>query len=133
MKINNLEVLNLYMGLNIIAKEKLPIMLSFQIESIRNYLESFAKTVDRMILEIKKRHAAIDPITKEFVLAKSESGQVMPDTLVLESPEKANEEIEEFLKQELEVPDVDLRLSYFPSDFRISADNLKLIRRIIKI
>ena len=55
MKITNTELINAYLGLNFLGKEKLPIMLSHQIESIRSYLEPYAKTVDNMILEIKKK------------------------------------------------------------------------------
>ena len=132
MKISNLELLNTFLALNFISKEKLPIMLSYQIEMIRNYIEPFAKIVDNMILEIKKRHAALDA-TGEFVLAKSEDGSTLPNTLILDNAEEANKEINEFLIQELEVPDVSLQLSQFPNDFKISADTLKLMKRIIKL
>lgn len=133
MKITNAELLNIYLGLNFLSEEKLPIMLSYQIESIRNYLEPYAKTVDGMILEIKKKHAAIDPVSGEYIKGKSETGDFLQNTLVLEDPEEANKEINEFLIQELEIPDVSLKLSEFPSTFSISADKLRLIKRIVQI
>lgn len=133
MKITNTELINAYLGLNFLGKEKLPIMLSHQIESIRSYLEPYAKTVDNMILEIKKKYAAVDPVSGDFVRARSEQGDFLPNTLILENAEEANKEINEFLIQELEIPEVFLKLSEFPSSFTISADNLKLIKRIIKL
>jgi hypothetical protein len=133
MKITNTELINAYLGLNFLGKEKLPIMLSHQIESIRSYLEPYAKTVDNMILEIKKKYAAVDPASGDFVRARSEQGDFLPNTLILENAEEANKEINEFLIQELEIPEVFLKLSEFPSSFTISADNLKLIKRIIKL
>ena len=133
MKITNTELLSVYLGLNILGKEKLPIMLSYQIESIRNYLEQYAKTVDNMVLEIKKKYAAVDPLTGDFVNAKSEQGEILPNTLILENAQEANKEINEFLIQELEIPDVYLKLSEFPGSFSISADTLKLVKRIIQL
>ena len=133
MKITNTELINAYLGLNFLGKEKLPIMLSHQIESIRSYLEPYAKTVDNMILEIKKKYAAVDPVSGDFVRARSEQGDFLPNTLILENAEEANKEINEFLIQELEIPEVFLKLSEFPSSFTISADNLKLIKMIIKL
>lgn len=133
MKILNSELIDIYIGLNFLAKEKLPIMLSYQIESIRSYLENYAKTVDAMVLEIKKRHAVVDPISGDFVRAKSENGGIITNSLVLEDPEEANKEINEFMIQELEIPNVYLKLSEFPSNFLIPADVLKLIKRIVQL
>ena len=133
MKLNNLELLNTYIALNTIAKEKLPIMLSYQIEMIRGYVEPFAKTVDEMILEIKKRHAATNPISGEFIYAKDANGNLLPNTLVLEDVKQTEKEINEFLIQQLDVPPVKIKISLFPNDFRISADTLRLMKGIIEL
>jgi hypothetical protein len=133
MKLNNLELLNTYIALNTIAKEKLPIMLSYQIEMIRGYIEPFAKTVDEMILEIKKRYAATNPISGEFIYGKDANGNLLPNTLVLEDAKQAEKEINEFLIQQLEIPSVKIKISLFPNDFRISADTLRLMKGIIEL
>ena len=133
MKLKNKDVIEIMSSLNLMGKEKLPIKLSWKIETARRVLEPFYETATKIITEIKQEKALKNP-DGSFISAKDKEGREIPNTLIFDNKdvELLNKEITEVLEQEIEVQNVIIKIDDFPDDVELSPDSLHSLKSIIE-
>lgn len=132
MKIKNKDIIEILNTLNLMAKQKLPIKLSWRIETNRNAIRPFVETVVTMIDQIKKEKALKDP-EGNILFSKDENGNEIPGTVMFDKGvvEEVNKEIESLLNEEVEVNNISFNLEDFPDTMEISANEMKSLGKII--
>lgn len=132
MRIKNRDIIEILSTLNIMAKQKLPIKLSWKIETSRNAIIPFADTAIKMIDQIKKEKALKDSEGR-ILMSKDENGRDIPDTMMFDKSvvEELNKEIESLLDQEVEVDNVEFKLDDFPDSVELTANEVRNLNKII--
>lgn len=120
MKLTNVQVLNALQAINTISQQKLPIRLSWRVSTAARTLEPFAKAVDEPMKEIRLKHAVRDHLDN-LVEALDEKGNPIPNTIQIPNDKIAivNQEMNELLSQEVEVSNVEFKLSEFPDSMEL--------------
>ena len=111
MKIKNRDIIEILSTLNLMARQKLPIKLSWKIETARNAIKPFAETALGLIDQAKKDKALRDPEGR-ILMSKDANGNDIPETLMFDKGvvEELNREIESLLDEEVELSNVEFRL-----------------------
>lgn len=132
MKIKNRDIIEILATLNLMARQKLPIKLSWKIETARNAIKPFAETAITMIDDAKKQRALRDP-AGNILMSKDKDGNDIPETLMFDKGvvEEVNKEIELLLDQEVELTNVEFRLEDFPDSMELSANEVRTLGKII--
>jgi hypothetical protein len=132
MKIKNRDIIEILSTLNLMAKQKLPIKLSWKIETARNAIKPFAETAINMIDDIKKEKALRDPEGR-LLASKDEKGNDIPETLMFDKGviEEVNREIELLLEEEVEISNVEFKLDDFPDSLELTANEVRTLGKII--
>jgi len=132
MKIKNKDVIEIISTMNTLAKEKLPIKLSWRIQTTRKILEPFYETVMNEVEQAKKNKAMKDS-DGSLILAKDSSGNDVPGSMMFDrnEVEVLNKEIESLLNEEVEVENISLRIDEFPDDLELSANEMRSLDNII--
>ena len=132
MKIKNKDVIEIISTMNTLAKEKLPIKLSWRIQTTRNTLEPFYETVMNEVEQAKK-NKAMKNSDGSLILAKDSSGNDVPGSMMFDRNEVEilNKEIESLLNEEVEVENISLRIDEFPDDLELSANEMRSLDKII--
>jgi hypothetical protein len=132
MKIKNKDVIEIISTMNTLAKEKLPIKLSWRIQTTRKILEPFYETVMNEVEQAKKNKAMKDS-DGSLILAKDSSGNDVPGSMMFDrnEVEVLNKEIESLLNEEVEVENISLRIDEFPDDLELSANEMRSLDKII--
>lgn len=132
MKIKNRDIIEILSTLNLMARQKLPIKLSWKIETARNAIKPFAETALEMIDQVKKERALRDP-EGNILMSKDANGNDIPETLMFEKGvvEEVNREIESLLDAEVELSNVEFRLEDFPDSLELTANEVRAIGKIL--
>ncbi len=134
MLVTNKQLLECYLGCNLLAKEKLPINISLRIEILRQNLEPVVQNINYEIDNIKMQYCEKDE-NENPIFQKNAKNEVIQGAYIftVEEAKSVNGLITELLSSNIEFIDLKIRMQDFPSDFRISADTLKLIRTFIEL
>lgn len=132
MKIKNRDIIEILSTLNLMARQKLPVKLSWRIETARNAIRPFADTAIKMIDEIKKEKALKDPEGR-ILMSKDEKGNDIPDTLMFDKNviEELNKDIESLLDEQVEIDNVEFRLEDFPDSLELTANEVRTLNKIM--
>ena len=132
MQLTNLQVLNVLQGLNKLSQEKLPIKLSWKVTTAVRSLESFGKSADEMLTQIRTKYATRDHLGN-LVEALDKDGNAIPNTITIANDKIAevNAEFDEALKQVVEVHNVSLKLSDFPETMELEPAALNALSPIL--
>lgn len=132
MKIKNRDIIEILTTLNLMARQKLPIKLSWRIETSRNAIRPFAETALGMIDQIKKDKALRDPEGR-LLMSKDERGNEIPETIMFDKGviDEVNKEIESLLDEEVEISNVEFRLEDFPDSLELTANEVRTLSKII--
>lgn len=132
MKIKNRDIIELLSTLNAMGKQKLPIKLSWKIETARNTIRPFAETAIQMIDQVKKDRALKDP-NGNILMSKDANGNDIPETLMFDKGvvEEVNKEIEALLDAEVELSNVEFKIEDFPDTMELSANEVRTLGKII--
>jgi len=132
MKIKNRDIIEILSTLNLMAKQKLPIKLSWRIETSRNAIRPFADTAIKMIDQIKMEKALKDQEGRPL-MSKDEKGNNIPDTLMFDKNvlESLNKDIESILDAEVEIENVEFKLEEFPDSLELTANEVRSLNKII--
>lgn len=132
MKIKNKDVIEIISTMNTLAKEKLPIKLSWRIQTTRKILEPFYETVMNEV-EQAKINKAMKNSDGSLVLAKDSNGNEVPGSMMFDrnEVEVLNKEIESLLNEEVEVENISLRIDEFPDNLELSANEMRSLDKII--
>lgn len=133
MELKNREIIDIVNSLNTLARERLPIKLSWRIETARRGLTSFYETALAAVEQAKFRRALRNP-DGSFVLAKDAGGNDVPGTMMFprDQVEDLNKEINSVLDEKVEVSNISIKLSEFPDNLELSAESIKGLDQIIK-
>lgn len=133
MELKNREVIDILNSLNALARERLPIKLSWRIETSRRALQPFYETALAAVEQAKFRRALRNP-DETFVLAKDAAGNDVPGTMMFprEQIDELNKEINSVLDEVVEVSNITIRLSEFPDNLEMSAESIRGLDQIIK-
>lgn len=133
MKIKNRDIIEILSTLNLMARQKLPVKMSWRIETARNAIRPFADTAIKMIDEIKREKAMKD-LEGRLLMSKDEKGNEIPDTLVFDRGviEEVNKEIESLLDEEVEISNVELKIEDFPDTLELTANEVRTLNKIIE-
>ena len=133
MKIKNRDIVEILSTLNLMARQKLPVKMSWRIETARNAIRPFADTAIKMIDQIKKDRAMRD-LEGRLLMSKDERGNDIPETLVFDRGviEEVNREIDSLLDEEVEISNVELRLEDFPDTLELTANEVRTLNKIIE-
>ena len=132
MKIKNRDIIELLSTLNLMSRQKLPIRVSWKIETARNAIRPFAETAITMIDNVKKEKALKDSDGTPLCL-KDEKGNNLPETLMFDKNviEEVNKEIEALLDEEVELNNVEFKLEDFPESIELTANEVRSLSKII--
>ena len=132
MKIKNRDIIEILSTLNLMARQKLPIKLSWKIETARNAIKPFAETALGLIDQAKKDKAFRDPEGR-ILMSKDANGNDIPETLMFDKSvvEELNREIESLLDEEVELSNVEFRLEDFPDSLELTANEVRAIGKIL--
>lgn len=133
MELKNRDVIEIFNSLNTLARERLPIKLSWRIETSRRVLEPFYETALAAVEQAKVRRALKNP-DGSFVLAKGPDGNEVPGTMMFprEEVEELNREINSVLDEVVEVSNIAIKLSEFPDNLEMSAESIKGLDKVVK-
>lgn len=133
MKIKNRDIIEILSTLNLMARQKLPVKMSWRIETARNAIRPFADTAIKMIDGIKREKAMKD-LEGRLLMSKDEKGNDIPDTLVFDRGviDEVNKEIESLLDEEVEISNVELKLEDFPDTLELTANEVRTLNKIIE-
>jgi hypothetical protein len=133
MELKNRDIIDILKSLNTLAQERLPIKLSWRIETARRALEPFYETAIGAVEQAKFRRALKND-DGSFVLAKDAEGKGIPGTMVFDKNEvdDLNREIKSVLDETVEVSNINMNLSEFPDNLEVSAESIRGLDRIIK-
>ena len=133
MELKNRDVIEIFNSLNTLARERLPIKLSWRIETSRRALEPFYETALAAVEQAKVRRALKNP-DGTFVLAKGPDGNEVPGTMMFprEEVEELNKEINSVLDEVVEVSNITIKLSEFPDNLEMSAESIKGLDKVVK-
>jgi hypothetical protein len=133
MELKNRDVIDIFNSLNTLARERLPIKLSWRIETSRRALEPFYETAIAAVEQAKVRKALKNP-DGTFVLAKGPDGNSVPGTMMFprEEIEDLNKEINSVLDEVVEISNITLKLSEFPDNLEMSAESIKGLDKVVK-
>ena len=132
MNLTKKQVINCLSGLNQIAKEKLPIGLSRQIEIFRTFLEHKNEEIQNSIEEIKINLASRDA-NGSLIFRKDLNGNDIIGAFTYDNPELANNQINNFLSENIELEEMILNIGNFPNNILISADTLRSLNGILQL
>jgi len=129
MKLTNAQVLEVMNGLDLLGKEKIAMKLVWKIETARRSLEPFHKGILDTLGKIQSEWAEKDA-AGNIVFAKDEKGKTIPNALLIpvENIPKFNSDVEDLLVPEIEVQNIEFRLSDFPETMELSPDIIKTLR-----
>lgn len=132
MKIKNKDIIEILATLNLMAKQKLPVKMSWRIETVRNAIRPFAETALQMVDQIKKEKAMKTP-DGVLLMSKDEKGNDIPETLMFDREviEELNKEIDSVLQEEVEINNVELKLEDFPDTLELTANEVRTLNKII--
>lgn len=132
MRMKNKDIIDAMTSITALSKEKLPIKLSWRIETARRAMTPFHEAATTAIDKIKMRKALRDSEGK-FILATDEQGKKIPGTLVFDNKEVAevNEEIKSLLEEEVNVENVTIKISDFPDTLEISPDSIRGLNTVL--
>lgn len=133
MELKNREVIDIVNSLNTLARERLPIKLSWRIETARRSLMPFYETALAAVEQAKFRRAMRNP-DGSFVLAKDAGGNDIPGTMMFPRTEvdDLNKEINSVLDEQVEISNISIKLSEFPDNLELPAESIKGLDQIIK-
>lgn len=133
MELKNREIIDIVNSLNGLARERLPIKLSWRIENSRRALQPFYETALAAVEQAKFRKALRNP-DDTFVLAKDPAGNDVPGSLMFprDQIDELNKEINSVLDEVVEVNNIALKLSEFPDNLEMSAESIRGLDQIIK-
>lgn len=118
--------------LNLMGRQKLPIKLSWKIETARNAIKPFAETAIQMLDQIKKDKALKDP-EGNILLSKDKDGNDIPDTLMFDKTvvDEVNREIDSLLDSEVEIANIEFKLEDFPDSLELTANEVRTLGKIV--
>lgn len=133
MELKNRDVIEIFNSLNTLARERLPIKLSWRIETSRRALDSFYETALAAVEQAKVRRALKNP-DGSFILATGPDGKSVPGTMMFprEEVEELNKEINSVLDEVVEVSNIAIKLSEFPDNLEMSAESIKGLDKVVK-
>lgn len=133
MELKNRDIIDIINSLNVLARERLPIKLSWRIETTRRTLQPFYETALSAVEQAKFRRALRNP-DDTFVLAKDAAGNDIPGTMMFprDQVDELNKEINSVLDEKVEVTNIAIKLSEFPDSLEVSAESMKGLDQIIK-
>lgn len=132
MKIKNRDIIEILSTLNLMAKQKLPIKVSWKIETARNAIRPFADTAIKMIDDVKREKAMRDP-DGNILMSKDANGNNIPDTLMFDKSviEEVNKEIDALLDEEVELSNIEFKMEDFPDSVELTANEVRTLGKII--
>lgn len=132
MKIKNRDIIEILSTLNLMSRQKLPIRVSWKIETARNAIRPFAETAISMVDNVKKEKALKDSEGRPLCM-KDEKGNDIPETLMFDKNviEEVNKEIEALLEEEVELNNVEFKLEDFPDSVELTANEVRTLGKII--
>lgn len=133
MKIKNRDIIEILSTLNIMAKQKLPIKVSWKIETARNAIRPFADTALQMIDDAKREKAMRDP-DGNILMSKDANGNDIPDTLMFDKNviDEVNKEIDSLLDAEVELANIEFKVEDFPDSVELTANEVRTLGKIIQ-
>lgn len=133
MELKNREIIDIINSLNVLARERLPVKLSWRIETTRRTLQPFYESALAAVEQAKFRKALRNP-DDTFILAKDAAGNDIPGTMMFprDQVEELNKEINSLLDEKVEVTNITIKLSDFPDSLEMSAESMKGLDQIIK-
>jgi hypothetical protein len=133
MKMKNKDIIDVMTSLEAIRQEKLPIKFSWKIETTRRTLKPFHEAVTEAIDKIKTNKAIKDEKGK-ILVPLDDKGDPVPGTLLFDRKEiqEINDEIDALLNEEVEVLNVEIRLSDFPDALEMSPESISKLEKVIE-
>lgn len=133
MELKNREVIDIVNSLNTLAHERLPIKLSWRIETSRRALMPFYETAMAAVEQAKFRKALKNP-DGSLIFAKGADGNDIPGRMMFrkEEVEELNKEIASVLDETVEISNITMKLSEFPENLEVSAESIKGLDKIIR-
>jgi hypothetical protein len=132
MKLTNFQVLNVAQGLSALAQKKMAIKTAWKITTALKALEPFAKVADDSMKELRNKYALLDSQGKPME-AVNEKGEKVPNTVQIptDKVQLLNSEMEDFMTQELEIHNIEFKLSDFPETLELEPSILLSISTLI--
>lgn len=133
MELKNRDIIEVFNTLNTLARERLPIKLSWRIETSRRAIQPFYETAIAAIEQAKIRRAIKRP-DGTFLLAKGPDGNPVPGTMTFpkEEVDELNREINSLLDEVVEITNITIKLSEFPDNLEVSAESIKGLDKVVK-
>lgn len=133
MKLTNLQILSAVQGLNALSQKKMGIKTAWKVTTAMKSLEMFAKAADETMKEVRNKYALLDAQGNPLE-AVNEKGEKIPNTVQIPSDKVrlVNQEMEDFMTQEVEVHNVEFKLSDFPENIELEPSVLLAISALIK-
>ncbi len=134
MKLSNKQITDCLVGLNLLAKNKFPVMLSYKIDIIRQNLEPYVLMSNNNVLEMKKEFAKKNK-NGSLILQKNENGDPVPNSFVFEQKDlpELSKRVSDILEEEIELPDhLTISMSEFPPDTMVEPNLLAHLRGILR-
>ena len=130
----NRDVIDVMSSISALSRDKLPIKLSWRIETARRALSPFHEAAVEAIDKIKMSKALKDP-EGNYVLATDENGKKLPGTLVFDNKEVANvnNEIKALLDEIVDVENVTIKISDFPDTLEISPESIRGLNTVLTL
>lgn len=132
MKLTNLQVLNATQGLGALSQKKMGIKAAWKITTALRSLEVFAKAADETMKEIRNKYAVLDTNGNPME-AVNEKGERIPNTVQIPTDkiELVNKEMNDFMTSEVEVHNVQFKISDFPETLELEPSVLLAIAALL--
>lgn len=132
MKLTNLQVLNSVQGLNALSQNKMGIKFAWKITTALKALELFAKAADESMQEIRNKYAKTDSLGN-IMEALNDKGEKVPNTVQIpvDKIPLFNKEMNELMSQEVEVTNVQLKVTDFPENIELEPSVLLSVSALI--
>lgn len=132
MKLTNLEVLSAVQGLGALSQKKMGLKTAWKVTTALRSLESFAKAADETMKDIRNKYAVLDA-NGNPLQAVNEKGESIPNTVQIPNAKIPlfNKEMEDFMKLEVEVHNVQFKLEDFPEGLELEPSVLLSISPLL--
>lgn len=133
MKLTNLQVLSAAQGLGALSQKKMGLKAAWKITTALRSLEPFAKSADETMKEIRNKYAILDANGTPLE-ALNEKGEKIPNTVQIPNDKipVLNKEMNDFMNSEVDVHNVEFKISDFPESLELEPSVLLSIAVLLE-
>lgn len=132
MKLKNKDLAEILSSINNLGQEKIPIRVAWKLETIRKAVLPFFETL-QMTLDSYKKAKAIKNDEGQFVLAKDQQGNDIPNTMVFDKKDidELNKEIIALMNEDVEIANLSLNIEDFPENLMVSMESIRGLNKLV--